>query len=472
MCRMVTLAHPIRSISLSFTALTIMLSILLIGLFSLTTFNGVFRRLQKRELKKQFSSLGKLFFYRNVHSLFFPQHELESFFFINTLALNVIRFFFVFVSILLLVNLNLLGFGAYSPDHPSSFFIDWPSGVLSFIGLFLLFFIIGDYLPRVFAIKYPNIALKLTAFPASFFMLILFPLSFPILKASGLFAQTVYFDHLNQPYGEAKQEIIDMIQDSNVDNQLDAHDKKLFEAVMAFKDRIAREVMVPRVDVFSLSGETTIEECAHLILTEGYSRIPVYTNSLDNIVGVLMYKDILGKYLEYVAKGNDVSLLKAPVSTLIKNILYTPETKKISQLLQDFRKKQVHLAIIVDEYGGTEGIITIEDILEEIVGDISDEYDEEEPLFLSLPNGGWVLDARMSILDVEEQLGIHIPQEGDYDTVGGYVFHETGTIPEKGFLITKPDFQIEILRSEDRRVEKVRIQPLQNHDNENEMDEF
>ena len=108
--------------------------------------------------------------------------------------------------------------------------------------------------------------------------------------------------------------------------------------------------------------------------------------------------------------------------------------------------------------------------MEEIVGDISDEYDEEEELYIPLANGGWLVDARMSILDIEELLGIEIPQDGDYDTVGGYVFHETGTIPEKGFIITQPNFEIEVIRSDDRRVEKIRIQPLAsengNHDDE------
>ena len=176
-----------------------------------------------------------------------------------------------------------------------------------------------------------------------------------------------------------------------------------------------------------------------------------------------MYKDVLAKYMEYARKG-DKAVLQSPISTLVKNVIYTPETKKISQLLQDFRKQQLHLAIIVDEYGGTEGIVTIEDILEEIVGDISDEYDQEEALFIPLSEGGWLIDSRMSILDIEEQLGIEIPQDGDYETIGGYIFHETGTIPEKGLMILKPEFELEVIRSNDRRVEKLRIKSLINKD--------
>ncbi len=120
----------------------------------------------------------------------------------------------------------------------------------------------------------------------------------------------------------------------------------------------------------------------------------------------------------------------------------------------------MHLAIIVDEYGGTEGIITIEDILEEIVGDIADEYDEEKQLLRSLPDGNWIVDAQMSIFDIEEQLDIQIPQEGDYDTLGGYIFHCAGAIPLRGFVIYQDAFELEVLKSNERAIEKVRVKPL------------
>src|SRR5262249_33403368 len=160
---------------------------------------------------------------------------------------------------------------------------------------------------------------------------------------------------------------------------------------------------------------------AKLLENEGYSRTPVYRTTVDNIVGVLMYKDVLSKYREYEEKGNNPAILNAPIETIQKPVLYTPETKKISQLLQEFRKKQVHLAIVVDEYGGTEGIVTIEDILEQIVGEIADEYDEAEALFIPQSDGSWIVDPRISILDAEEHLGIKFPEEGDYDSIGGYI---------------------------------------------------
>lgn len=438
--------------------LILVLIALLLGLFSLTTLNSAFRRLHKRDTKKVLAGAGKAFFYRRLHHLAFPQQEYEGLFFTTNFAQNVIRFCYGIFSLFILIQSHL-AFLQHDEDSQIFLIIDWPWGILLLAGLFIIFFIVGDYFARFMGIKYPERMIRSFAPIASIFLILIFPFSFVFLKISQLISGNVYLDHLPEPQAEAKQELIDIIEESNVITQVDPHDKKLLESVMAFRERIAREVMVPRVDVFSLSHDTTIEEAAKALQNEGYSRTPVYKNSLDNIIGVLMHKDILSKYMEYTETG-DSNILKAPIETLMKNILYTPETKKISQLLQEFRKKQVHLAIVVDEYGGTEGIVTIEDILEEIVGDIADEYDQEEALFVPLPEGGWIIDARMGILDIEEQLGIEIPQDGDYDTIGGYIFHETGMIPSKGFILKKPHFELEVLRSNDRNIEKVRIQSL------------
>ncbi len=232
---------------------------------------------------------------------------------------------------------------------------------------------------------------------------------------------------------------------------LSDHDRKLVQSILTFRDRIAREVMVPRVNLFTLPYDTPIQEAAALLEQEGYSRVPISRNSIDDIVGVLMYKDIL---LELIAEKKS---LERPVESIAKPAIYAPETKKISQLLQEFRKKQTHMAIIVDEYGGTAGIVTIEDILEEIVGEIADEYDEEASLFRSAGKNTWIVDARMNLLDLKEELGIEIPEEGEYDTIAGYIFFRLGTIPPKGTHLTHDQFDIEILSSRDRMVEKVKI---------------
>lgn len=252
---------------------------------------------------------------------------------------------------------------------------------------------------------------------------------------------------------ETSLEIFEILQKAEITSP---HDIKIIESVIHFQMRVAREVMVPRMDMFCLNAETSIREAVIQLEDQSYSRVPVYKETIDNIIGVLMYKDILKKYIEY-QNSYDLSILEAPIGSIIKKVMYIPESKKISNLLQDFRKKQTHLAIVVDEYGSTEGIVTIEDILEEIVGDIEDEYDEEEELFIPIGPGSWIVDGRMNLIDAIEQFNIELPQSNDYDTLGGYIFHKAGKIPSKGFTIQLDEVELEILKSNERRIEKVKV---------------
>lgn len=432
----------------------------LLGTFFLTSVSSAFRRIHKRDSRRQLKALGNTFFYRPFHLFFFPEHEYEGLFFVTICAQNITRFFYVTSAIFFLLNTPLFEREASQIAHGEGlydFSLFWV--LLSFLVFILASFVVGDYLPRIFGTRLPEQAIRFCAPFSSIFMFIAFPISYVFLKLSHTLSRTVYFDHLQEPTAQAKQEIIDIVHKAKLGPELDTHEKKLIESVLSFRELIAREVMVPRVELFSLSAETSIKEATKLLENEGYSRTPVYRSTVDNIVGVLMYKDLLSKFQEFAEKS-DPDILNAPIETIMKGVLYTPETKKISRLLQEFKKKQVHLAIVVDEYGGTEGIVTIEDILEEIVGDISDEYDTETAQFTPLPDGSWIVDPRMSILDAEEQLGLTFPQEGDYDTIGGYIFHCAGSIPQKGYVIHRDEFEIVILNSSDRAVERVKIKPV------------
>lgn len=420
------------------------------------------RRIQKRDSKKIIDASGSWFFYRPIHHYFFPKHQYEGLYFAAVCGQNLARFCYTASAVLFLLATPLFQHELQPAQAVASydFSIFWI--VLLSLSFILISFLVGEYLPRILGMKLPEKVLHFCAPFSSIFMLLAFPITYLFLKVSQSFSRSVYFDHIHEPESQTKQEIIDIIQEAQLSPGINLHDKKIIESVLSFRERIAREVMVPRVNVFSLPADTSIKEAANLLAAEGYSRTPIYRNTIDEITGVLMYKDILTKYREYERKGNDESILDAPIETIQKNVLYTPETKKISNLLQEFRKTQVHLAIVVDEYGGTEGIVTIEDILEEIVGDISDEYDKTESLFVLQPDGTWIVDAQMSIFDAEELLGINIPQEGEYDTIGGYVFHCSGAIPPKGFVIHQDEFELEVLNSNERVVEKVRIKPLTN----------
>lgn len=440
-------------ITLFFCALFFLLSS-----FFLTAMLTALTTLQKKDSKTEMQALGKKFYYRPFHLFFFPDNEYEGIYLGVFAAQNFVTFCFAAFSTMFLLQTET--FKELLLENNSTIDFFWI--FFSFISFILLQFIIGYYLPRIFGTRLPKAALYVSAPISSFFLFITFPLTFLFLKLSQSLAHFASIDLLQKPSNQVRQEIIEMIDEIPFSEAMDAHEKKLIESVLSFKERIVREVMVPRVDLFCIDSEMSIREAAKILHMQGFSRTPVYRNSIDNIVGVVMYKDLFSKYLEYENKGLDSKILDAPIESIQKNILYVPETKKLSSLLQEFRKKQVHAAIVVDEYGGTEGIVTIEDILEVIVGDISDEYDEEEALYQQLPDGSFVVDARMSILDVEEILNIHIPQDADYDTIGGYIYQTAGTIPQKGFIIHRDDFELEVLSSSEKSVEQVKIKLLNN----------
>ncbi len=441
---------------MSLFTLIVAIVLQLLGAFFLTLFSTAYRRVHKKSSQKQLKSFGRRFFYRSIHDSFFPKHEYEGIFFSIICTQNFIRFTYAASVVCLLGWLDILPF-----EQKAGSVVQYSTilDIFLFLAAVIASILVGDYLPRVIATKNPEWSLRFSALPASILMTLVFPVTYLFLSVLQYMPRTVYFDHLHEPTAQAKQELIDMIQQSELKDNLDIQDKKLLASVLKFKEHLAREIMVPRVDVFGVTAETTIRDSAALLQSEGYSRVPIFRGNMDNIVGVLMYKDVLQKFMEYEQNGNNPAILQASVESIMKAPLYTPETKRISNLLQEFRKKQVHMAIVVDEYGGTEGIVTIEDILEQIVGEIADEYDQEEETFYTQTEGGWIVDARMSVLDAEEQLGIKIPQDGDYDTIGGYIFHVAGTIPSKGFVIHHDEFELIVLRSTERCVEKVRIKP-------------
>lgn len=413
------------------------------GTIALGALRQALLRLKKRDLKKGLKLTGNLFFYKSLSFKIFGPDEGASLSFAAIVTLNTCRFFTVFF---LALWYEEQGFSATPLLIQAAAF----SLILS------LLYLIGDYLPKLFANKHPSKALYFFAPLASPFLLLTLPMTWILHRLYLKGAGQAHMELLNEPMGEFKQEILDILHEAEITSKLSQQDKKMIESVVRFQTKIAREVMAPRIDMFALEAGTSIKAAAKLLQAEGYSRVPVYKETIDQIVGILMYRDILSRYMAAETQNNP-KLLDAPIDTLVKKVLFVPETKKISQLLQEFKKKQSHLAIVVDEYGGTAGIVTIEDLLEEIVGEIEDEYDEEEELFTTLSESSWIADGRLSILDAEEQLGIHLPDEGEFDTIGGFIFHRAGSIPSKGFKIQLDDLELEVVKSNDRRVEKVKI---------------
>lgn len=428
------------------------LSLLFIAaLFSLNAFEHSLKNLKKRETKKVLKLLGNLFFYKKIcNSLFSSEFKQEEFLLFSIpFCKNVARFFSLFFLAVWYVSASWIA-------EPLS---------LQLLLLFLMptaYYGITEYLPFLFSRTAPK-TVWLMALPSSLFLTFNLFFTLAFFKISETLGLSIHKRNHSDGIGEIKQEIYDIVQEAELSAKLSPHDRKMIESVVRFQTKIAREVMVPRIDMFTLNSSTPIREAAKLLQSEGFSRVPVYKDSIDQIVGLLMYRDILTRYMAFQTDPSSKNSLEAPIESLLKPILYTPETKKISNLLQEFKKKQSHLAIVVDEYGGTAGMITIEDILEEIVGEIEDEYDEEEDLYSKLSDGVYLVDGRLSVLDAKDDLGIMLPQEGEYDTIGGFIFQRAGAIPEKGFKIQLDECELEVVKSNDRRIEKVKIKKF-SHD--------
>lgn len=414
-------------------------------MFFLTLTTHALIRLGESQAMEILNKHSKRFFYYPFHCFLFKHKRFDLLVFSSLLGENLGRMGLTIVAVLgiTLFPLSLIQIVA---------------GLIIFIFIALL---VGIFVPRLWVNYSPEKALIFSLSFSSLFLFLSFPISFLFLQLSDYLSRTFEKSSGVDLIEEMKERIVQILRSADVKEKLNTSDEKLIEAVIKFKERIVREVMVPRVNLFCLPADKPIREGVKILVEEGYSRTPVYRETIDNMIGVLMFKDILELYMDCAEGKKDPLLLNAPIETLTKSAFYTPETKKASQLLQEFRTKQMHMAIVVDEYGGTEGVITIEDILEEIVGEIADEYDiDEESMFTTHPGGGyWIVDARMNILDAEEIFNITIPQDGDYDTIGGYIFHMVGSIPQKGLRIHRDDFDLEVLSSSERNIEKVKITP-------------
>jgi len=248
-----------------------------------------------------------------------------------------------------------------------------------------------------------------------------------------------------------EEEIQEMMNAGEEEGLINEEENEMIRSIFSLGDTVVREIMVPRTDMACVPVDATVREVLGSIIACGHSRIPVFDGTIDNVVGLVYAKDLL-KYW-----GMDES------AVVLKNILRTPyfipETKNLEELLHEFKKKRVHIAIVIDEYGGTSGLVTIEDLLEQIVGDIQDEYDLEEEWLAEEADGNVVVDARLPIEELEEHFGIAIERE-KFDTVGGLIFHLTGRIPAVGEEVENDSIRLKVLEADARKISKVRITRL------------
>jgi CBS domain containing-hemolysin-like protein len=245
-----------------------------------------------------------------------------------------------------------------------------------------------------------------------------------------------------------EEEIKTLVDAGEEGGLLEEEEKEMIYSIFEIGDTLAREIMVPRIDVLALEVDTPLPEAVEAVIRLGHSRIPVYQETIDNIVGLLYAKDLLRVW----KNQSEASSLRA----LLRPAYFVPETKKVDELLAELQQKRIHMAIVVDEYGGTAGMVTLEDIVEEIVGEIRDEYDaNEEASFEKVSESEYVFDARIDLDEVNELLGLSLPS-GDSDSLGGFIYSQLGHVPAPGEKVAAGAAQFEVLTVTGRRIRKVR----------------
>lgn len=258
---------------------------------------------------------------------------------------------------------------------------------------------------------------------------------------------------------DLEEEIHELIDEGQAKGLISDEESQMVYSVLELKETTVASIMVPRTDVAFANINSTLGEVIELINKCGHTRIPISDSSIDDIVGILHAKDLLKLW------GKDLSS-KIP-KEILRPPYFVPENKRIADLLKELKKRKTHLAIVTDEYGGTSGIVTLEDIIEEIVGEIMDEHDSEEPLLIPLGKDSVYVDARLDIDKLEEYLGVEFPK-GDYESVGGFIIYLLGRIPKENEVIIFNDLEIIIKKANPRRIHKVIVRKKKPDENEDE----
>lgn len=308
-------------------------------------------------------------------------------------------------------------------------------------------FIFAESMPKTFAIQHPERVATAVAPVVAALTLVFYPLARVMVAISN-----VILPGKGYPEGAfvSEREIRTMV-DSAASTEVEAGERKMIHSIFEFGDTVVREVMTPRPDMVAVEASTTLDEVMRVIVEEGYSRIPVYRGGTDSIEGLIYAKDVLRRIHE---NGESVA-----AEEIARPAHFVPEQKKLAELLREMQEQKYHMAIVVDEHGGTAGIVTLEDLLEEIVGEIVDEYDVEEPYLVTLSDDAVRARGALSIDDLNEELGLELPSD-EWDTVGGLVLNLAGQVPEEGEVISFGGLEFRIERVVERRILSVVISGL------------
>jgi len=311
----------------------------------------------------------------------------------------------------------------------------------------VLVFVFAEAAPKTWAIQHPERAALVSARPVSW-LVSFWPLRMLSRGLIGLTNVILPGKGLKEGPFVSEEELLALADQAVQEEVLEAEERELIEQIIEFGDTIVREVMVPRPDMVAVPEDFRIEDVMEVVILNGYSRLPVYRDSADDIVGIIYAKDLM--------RAERDGHAHRPVGSLVREAQFVPETKRVAELLPEMQARQFHMAIVIDEYGGTAGLVTLEDLIEELVGEIVDEFDREEPMMEPLPGGAVRVNARMPVDEVNELLKADLP-EGDWDSVGGLMFHLLGHIPVEGETVRCDGRELRAERVQGRRIGRVRI---------------
>ncbi len=325
--------------------------------------------------------------------------------------------------------------------------------LLQIILLTTLVLVIGEIFPKIIANKNPVKFALFSTVPIYWFSVLIYPISKPISDVLKIAVSRL--GGYNSRTAIVHSEIAELADLGIEKGTIEEEEHELIHGLVEYKSVVVREIMTPRVDISAVDSEATFEELIATITESGHSRIPLYQKSLDDIIGIIYAKDVL----QFLAKPELQKEFK--VTKIARQPLFVPETKLISDLMGEFQSRNMHVGIVVDEYGGTAGLVSFEDILEEIVGDIKDEFDKEETPITKVDEKRFIVLGKTSIDELNELLEHNFSSENDdYDTVGGFIFNHAGSIPAENYSFVSEHFRFTVKEVKNKRINKVFIEKI------------
>ena len=327
-----------------------------------------------------------------------------------------------------------------SPDNPNLI-------LLQVIVVSTVLIIFGEILPKTIAMRSSNKFANSVYYPLRFFIILLYPLTLLLNGINKLVLKLVPKEE--KPF-DTEEELEILAELGEEKGSLDEEESDMIRSIIKFDDKTVREIMTPRVDMLSLPSNSSIDDAMDLISNKQFSKIPLYKDNIDEVNGVIYAKDLV-PYL--IGSRPNVKL-----KSISRDVYFVPEQKPIDDLLNDFKEKKISLAIVVDEWGGTSGLVTLEDIVEEVMGEIRDPYDIENSPVSKINDGSFIVDGKISIYDLEEEIGgMSFPEDRDYDTLGGLILDSLEDIPKEGELVIHDEWRIKVLDLDGNRITKVQI---------------